>query len=278
MYQAFGDLLVAITEHPAQVGEYLAEAQKLGLERIIAVGGDGTCHAIINALMDLQDRHPDSPRMTFGQLPMGTGQDFARILGIPPKPEAAIPWLARARPRMLDVGVLDYEGGRRYFLNIASAGISGEVDRRVTGIPRRPWTFWLATVASFLRYPLPQVRLSADGRLIYEGKIWLLAAANGSTFGRGMRIAPGAQIDDGRLEMILVKQAPRWEAVWAFNLVYGGRHMKHRRVQAAQVQSLELEALGGEIALDLDGEPSTGRQLRFSLRPGALQMLSAGKD
>lgn len=276
MYQTFGDLVVAITEHTAQVGEHLDKARDAGLTRIIAVGGDGTSHSIINALLTLQERDPSQPRMTFGQLPIGTGQDFARALGIPLEPEGAIPWLAKQSPRPIDVGLIDYNGQREFFLNIASVGVSGEVDRRVHGVPRRPWTFWLATVRSFLTYRQPAVRVQVDGALWYEGRAWLVAAANGSTFGRGMAIAPHAQVDDGQFDVVLVKAASRLTALRAFNTVYSGAHLGHPSVDVRRGQAVEVTPLEGPLMLDLDGEPALGGALRFSLHAGALQMLYGG--
>jgi diacylglycerol kinase family enzyme len=127
----FGNLNATLTHKPDDLGNALEQAYTTGTERVIAIGGDGTSNLVVDALLHLQARFPDQPRPVFGQIPIGTGQDFARALNIPHDPFQAVDWLARAEPHPLDVGYLEYSGQSRYFLIIASVGISGEVDRRV---------------------------------------------------------------------------------------------------------------------------------------------------
>lgn len=273
MYCEFGDLVVAITDTPQQVGEHLDKARDAGLTRLIAVGGDGTSHAIINAMLELQARQPDGEPMVFGQLPVGTGQDFARTLHIPAQPEEAIRWLAGAKAQPIDVGELEYNGTRRYFLNISSVGISGDVVRQVDGVYRYPWTYWLATVRSFLTYQAPSVRVRLDSELWYEGRAWLVAVANGAIFGRGMAIAPQARVDDGLFDVVLVQGSPRFVALKAFNTVYSGQHLRRDDVQLRRGREVEIESQSGRLLLDLDGEPGEGENLRYRIKPGAVQML-----
>jgi len=209
-----------------------------------------------------------------GHLPIGAGQDFARSLKIPNKPEEAIRWLARAKPHPIDVGEFHNGHERRFFLNIASGGASGDVVQRMDDRRRYPWIFWLTTVRSFLTYQQQRVRVLLDGELWYEGAIWLVAVANGSTFGRGMVIAPNAKIDDGLFDVVLVKEASRFTAIRAFNTVYSGRHLLREEVELRQGKVIEVESLEDKpLQLELDGEPEGGSHLRFSIKPGALQML-----
>jgi YegS/Rv2252/BmrU family lipid kinase len=271
MYRALGDLVVAITDHPAQVADHLDKAVAAGLRRVIAVGGDGTTHAIVNAILQLEAQ---GESMVLGQLPIGTGQDFARSLKIPPKPEEAISWLARTVPRPIDVGLLEHDGRRRYFLNIASVGVSGYVGQQVHDAPRYPWTFWLATVRSFLTYQQARVQVSLDGEPWYEGSIWMVAVANGAIFGRGMAIAPEAKINDGLFDVVLVKGCSRLTALRAFNTVYSGKHLLRPEVELRQAKVVEITPLGDPLPLEADGEPDTTRKIRFTIQANILQMLS----
>ncbi|NDJ84714.1 MAG: YegS/Rv2252/BmrU family lipid kinase, partial [Chloroflexi bacterium] len=211
LWETLGDLVVAVTHHPEDVARHLKEARDVGLTRVVAIGGDGTNHAIVNAIQRLADADPVGPRITYGQLPIGTGQDFARMLGIPRDPVAAVEWLARAQPRAVDLGCLERgEVGKRYFLNIASVGIGGEVDRRVNAIHRRrPWTFKLATLKSFLTYQPRHMKVYTDGDEWYNDRAWAVVIANGQNFGHGMAIAPDARIDDGLFDVILIEDASR---------------------------------------------------------------------
>ena len=278
MYETFGDLVVAITERPGDVAEHIEMAHGAGWRRVIAVGGDGTSHALVNALLTLDTGTPDADPMVFGQLPVGTGLDFARSLHIPSKPADAIRWLASAKPRPVDVGHLTTAGSEIHFLNISSAGVSGDVVRRVGDGRRYPWTFWLASLQGLLRHNKREVRVLLDGKLWYEGRVWLVVVANGAWFGRGMAIAPDARIDDGLFDVVLVKDASRLTAVRAFNTVYSGKHLEREEVELRRGKQVEIEVLNGAIPIDLDGEPADGNRLTFSVKPGALHMLHAPEE
>lgn len=280
MYQHFGDLVVAITQHPEQVAEHLDKAYDAGLTRVVSVGGDGTSYAIVNAMMKLQAQRPTMQPMTFGQLPIGTGQDFARTLRIPNKPEEAIQWLARVPAQPIDLGTVRYGDDESYFLNIASAGVSGKVDEFVHGKKRYPWSFWLASLRAFLTYRPSVVRVSLDGSLWYEGRMWLLTVANGAVFGRGMAIAPNAQVNDGLFDVVLVKDGSRLTMIGAFNSVYAAKHLSRKEVEVKRARHVLVEPIEEpSILLDLDGEPrqsSPQAEISFDLQASALKMLYGG--
>ncbi len=274
MYAEFGDLTVAITQHPAHVHEHLHIAQETGTRRVVAVGGDGTNHALLNALLAMRAKPTDPPPMTFGHLPIGTGQDFARVLGIPRKPEEAVRWLARATPQPIDIGRLQVDDHTSYFMNICSAGVSGRVAQLVEDVPRRVYTFWWAAVRSFLSYKPQAVRIWVDGALWYEGGTWLLSVANGTTFGRGMRIAPHARVDDGLFDVVLVKDASMLRMLRSFNHVYKGTHLALDPVESTRGQEIIIESQDDAPLLgEIDGEPIRGRRLTLGVQPGVLYML-----
>jgi diacylglycerol kinase family enzyme len=195
-------------------------------------------------------------------------------LKIPPKPEDAIAWLAQTAPRPVDVGMLEHDNGRRYFLNITSVGVSGYVGQLVHDAPRYPWTFWLATVRSFLTYNQPRVQVSLDGEPWYEGSVWMVAVANGAIFGRGMAIAPQAEINDGLFDVVLVKGCSRLTALKAFNTVYSGKHLLRPEVELRRGKVVEITPLGDPLPLEADGEPDTSRKIRLTICPSILHMLS----
>ena len=183
-------------------------------------------------------------------------------------------WLASAEAHPLDIGHLEYEDQACYFLNIASAGISGEVDRRVNSITRRrPWTFYLASVRSFLSYQPPSVTVRLDGEVYYNGQVWVVVVANGGYFGRGMHIAPDAKIDDGLFEVLVIKGSSRFTVLRAFNTVYSGQHLLREDVMLKRAQVVEIETQNDPLPLDLDGEHTQGRRLHFRVLPAALKIL-----
>jgi diacylglycerol kinase (ATP) len=276
LWEELGELVIAVTENPADVAEHLDKARAAGLTRVVAIGGDGTNHAIVNAIQALHAADPQAPPMTFAQLPIGTGQDFARTIGIPTNPREAVRWIADAAPRAIDLGYLEYHHGgtqQRHFLNIGSVGIGGDVDKRVNHGRRYPWSFKLASVMAFLSYQPHRLKVWLDDALWYEGKSWIVAMANGRIFGHGMQIAPHAEIDDGLFDVILVAAASRLETIRAFNTVYSGKHLQHPAVMHQRARSVTIESQDGILDLDLDGEYARGEELHFQVQPAALQLL-----
>lgn len=275
LWNSLGELVIAVTQHPEEVAEHLDKAYAAGLTRVISIGGDGTNHALVNAILAHNDQHPDQPPMVYGNVPVGTGRDWARGTGVTFKPEVAARWIAFAEPRPTDVGHLIYNGHDRHFLNIASAGLSGEVDRRVnkSGV-RRPWTFLAATVATLIAHRPQQMRVELDGQTWYEGSAYLVAVANGTTFGHGMKIAPTAQVNDGLFDVVLIKGMPRTEILLALRRVYDATHLVHPCVQFHRARQVRISGLKGALGLDMDGENDMGADLTFRIRPGALQLLS----
>lgn len=271
----WGEYTLIETQTPDEVAEKLDQQTLHDVSHLIAVGGDGTNYAVVNALNDRARLD-----IVFGCLPVGTGSDWARCLGIPGDPSAAADWLGSANPLPCDLGRIEFsetEDGRRkkrLFLNIASAGISGEVDRRVNQARRRSsFTFLRATVVSLLRYKTQHITVTCGGKAFYEGPSYLLAVANGCYFGRGMWVAPHARVDDGLFDVILVEGMPRRRIILALQTVFSGKHLKRDDVHFTRASSVSVQSEDDPLGLDLDGEEARGLDLRFSMMPGALRIL-----
>ncbi len=277
--EALGELIVAVSRRPEDLAGHINAAAEAGAERLIAVGGDGTNHAVVNALVNRSRKTPVS--MAFGSLPVGTGSDWARALGVPADLDVAVGWLARAHPTACDLGRVEYsdptQGSSRVsrvFLNIASAGVSGEVDARVNRARRRTSaTFLRATVATLLKYRPQPVVVDCDGVRFYEGSSYLLAVANGRCFGRGMWVAPHALINDGLLDVVLVEGMPRHRILLALQTVFSGRHLDRKDVHCTRAGSVKVHSEDGPLSLDLDGEEACGQDVEFTALPGALTIL-----
>jgi YegS/Rv2252/BmrU family lipid kinase len=270
----FDDLIIAITENTDAVADHIDEARKVGIERILIIGGDGTNHSIINALLNAPGV-PDQPSIAIGQVPIGTGRDWARTIGTPIDPEQAIRWLAEARPHPCDVGRVHLGDKHRLFLNITSAGVGSDIDRRVNAVEnRRPWTFLRAILTSLAIYKPPTVRVDLDGEPFYEGNAYIVAVCNGQWFGHGIWAAPQAAFDDGLFDVIIVEGISRIQVVRTLMKAYKGRHLDYPGVhyqKAARVDVVPLSA--DHIGLDLDGEPGQGTQPTFELLRHAVHVL-----
>jgi diacylglycerol kinase (ATP) len=241
------------------------EALAAGCERIIAVGGDGTAHLVANTLL------ASGCGATMGIVPAGTGSDLARTLGIPRDPAAAVRQALVGPAAPIDAGLCEGGGARFAFVNIASAGIGGLVDETVNAIPNRGRTAFLrATLAALRRYRCVPVRAALDGEAWFEGPLFLLAVANGTTFGKGMRVAPHARPDDGLFDVVAVGEVSGWELVLRLPQVYLGRHLSARPVQHARARQVLLEPLAPLPPFDADGETYPSGTVTFTVAPGAL--------
>lgn len=275
LWEQLGELVVAVTQHPDEVAKHLDKAYDIGIRRVISIGGDGTNHILVNALADLGTRIDSDDAMVYGTLPIGTGRDWARGMGIPIHDfRSSAAWIAKATPRPTDLGLLESGSRREYFLNIASAGMSGEVAIRVNAAKRRPWTFLSSTVATLLSYQPPRVQVRLDGEDWYEGPAWLVAVANGTTFGHGMKIAPDAEPRDGLFDVVLVEGINRLRVLAALKRVYDATHLTHPNVRSRRARQITIRSLGGALGMELDGEPSTGQELTYTLQPKALNLLA----
>jgi diacylglycerol kinase (ATP) len=276
MAAVFGELNVVVSGRPEEVAGHLDAAVAAGVDLVIAVGGDGTNHSVVNALAERPGHS-----VTFGSIPVGTGTDWARALGIPSDPRAAVDWLMQARPVPCDLGKAEYldaqNGGRparRFFLNISSAGVSGEIVARVNRARRRTAvTFLRATIAALFRYKPQRITVECDREKFYEGTSYLLAVANGRCFGKGMWVAPNALVDDGLFDVVLVEGMPRLRILLALRTVFSGRHLGRKDVHSGRAASVRVHSEEGPLGLEFEGEEAWGQDLMYTVSPGALKVL-----
>ena len=271
-----GSLEVERTSGPRDAERIAREAVRSGVERLVVAGGDGTTSEVVTGLLsaDLSDY------AQLALIPMGSGCDFARTLGLPRKPEALIPLLARGVSRRVDAGRIRYRDRRGqervgYFLNVASFGISGLTDEFVNraGKSLGPTAAFAAgTLRAIARFEAPQVVIRVDGCTVHEGSLSLAAVANGRYFGSGMRIAPGARVDDGAFSVVIVDGLSKSRLIANFPTIYRGRHLSHHAVALHGGASVEAEVISGEALLDVDGEPLGRLPASIDLLPGAIEL------
>ncbi len=246
-------------------------AESPPIERIVAVGGDGTIHLAANRLLHLGLAH----HVALGLIPAGTGSDLARSLGLPRRPKRALEILRTGKPQPLDAIEVETSDGRRsYSINIASAGLSGLVNQKVNALPRKSSLAYLAGTLSALRsYRAVNCRVEVDGEPWWQGPILLLAIANGRFFGKGMKVAPQAQLQDGLADIVLVKGMPRWRLLLQLPRVYLGTHLSSPFVVWARGREVHLDPLEPLPRFDLDGESMASGQARVRVLPDALRFL-----
>ncbi|HVB10369.1 MAG TPA: diacylglycerol kinase family protein [Bacillota bacterium] len=252
---------VAFTTHAGHAADLARQACADGFTHLLAVGGDGTVHEVVNGIQ--------GPDVALGLVPCGTGNDFARSAGFPFQPQAAVAGLDRDRRRAVDLGVCN---GHR-FLNVAGAGFDAEVARLINEGPRRSRGAlpYVATAISLaFRYRAEEFRLDLDGTTLVQPCL-LAAVGNASAYGGGMRICPRAELDDGLLDVCVVAGIPTAHILSLLPRVFLGRHVSDRSVSYHRARTVEILGPAG-VAVHADGEVIGGLPARFSVAASACSL------
>jgi YegS/Rv2252/BmrU family lipid kinase len=264
--QVTSPLTVATTSGPMDAAALTAQALLDGYEQIVAIGGDGTINEVVNGFF--RNDGAINPEAQLALVTNGTGGDFRRTFGIEDGLDASLRRIAEGKPRRIDVGRLSFltddgKPGVRYFANIASFGMSGDVVRRVnrarfSKLFGGRFAFRWGAMRAALSYKNRPVRLKIDQTFDEVVTISTVAICNGRFFGGGMMVAPDASPDDGLFDVVILGDAPRAETIKAMNGIYTGAHIQHpsvkvvrgRSVIATPVQATERAG----VYLDVDGE------------------------
>jgi YegS/Rv2252/BmrU family lipid kinase len=259
--EAHGDVAdVMITERSGHARELARAAMSRGARLVMAWGGDGTINEVASALV-----FNDVP---LGIIPAGSGNGLARELGVRLKPELAIADALAAEPRLMDVG--EIEG--RYFVNIAGIGFDAHVASRFNtpGNQRRGLLgYVLITLRALTSYIPGLYRIAHTGGSTDRRAI-LVTVANSAQFGNGARIAPGAKVDDGWLDLVVVEERSRWRTLMQLPRLFNGTVQRMPGCTIDRIQRATIES-DAPMTFHVDGEPvQGGTRLRIRLHPGAL--------
>jgi diacylglycerol kinase (ATP) len=243
------------------------EAVDGGTGALIAVGGDGMMSLALQAV---------AGTMTpLGVIAVGTGNDFARALGLPIRDPAAAGRLAAealkgGAIRDIDLGRV----GDRWFGSVLASGFDSRVNDRGN---RMRWVggrfkYDLAMLAELAAFRTIPYRIRLDGGPVQEIEATLIAVGNGSTYGGGMRICADAVMDDGLFDVTVVGDCSRTTLLKVFPRVYKGTHLDHPAVTVHRVSSIELAA--ASVTAYADGEPLGALPLTATCVPGAVRVLA----
>jgi YegS/Rv2252/BmrU family lipid kinase len=255
------------------------EARTDGVPLLVVVGGDGTLNEVSQAYVDEEGNPLEGPPL--GIIPAGTGGDFRKSFDLGMGVDEAIGRIVDSAPRPLDLGIVDLTGDdgrpvRTAFVNIASFGISGRVDRLVNQSPK--WmggrlAFAIGSLRAMATYRNAPVVVRVDGAPWHEGRVVLVAIANGRFFGGGMQIAPRADPSDGLFDVVVMGDMPFAESLRMQPALYKGTHLGEARVSSTRGSVVEADARGSEpVYIDSDGETPGRLPLRARIVKGALRL------
>ena len=276
-----GGILTLETKCPGHASELARGALEGGADLVIAVGGDGTINEVVNGFF-AADR-PVRDSACLGYVPMGTGGDFQRTVQLPTEPAAVAEGLARGRVWPIDVGKIKLVGHggelvERYFINLASFGMGGDVSIKAkncwaTKIDGKLAFLW-ATFAVFFQYGGKTVSLKLDDESERRTfTITNVALGNGRYHGGGMHPCPLAVLDDGLLEVTTIDRLNWFELIRDIRVLYSEnvyvhpktKHFRARRIVAESQQVTRVE---------VDGEALGRLPLEATVLPHALRLIA----
>jgi diacylglycerol kinase (ATP) len=286
----FGSFTLKFTTRVGEGIEIAANAARKGTKLVIACGGDGTISEVANGLLSV------GGDTELGILPSGTGGDFRRTIGIPASVAGAARILRNGQTRIIDAGKVtftndDGEPESRYFLGIASFGLSADVIARVKeGGPE--WLpakapKWLTGRVSFAVAMLQTAAKKSAIRVVVQldddperhMTVANLCVANARYFGSGMKIAPNARLDDGKFDVVSVGDLGAARILANAPRLYLGAHLSMTEVGHALATKISARSLDqkASVGVEVDGEIPGHLPATFQILPKALRVRCAGK-
>jgi diacylglycerol kinase (ATP) len=253
---------VFVTEHGGHARELAHTAVARGASMCIAWGGDGTINEVASSLA--------FSNVSLAVVPSGSGNGLARELAIPLNPAAAFEVALGGRDQLIDAG--EIEG--RMFFNVAGLGFDAHVAHEFaeTGHARRGFARYISiAVRELIRFVPDQYTITANGTRL-ETRALFIAIANSRQYGNGATIAPGARIDDGALDVVVVGERSPWSAIAQMPMLFSGKVDRLPGVTIIPTADVEITAKH-DMVYHVDGEPAlAGRSVRARVHPGVLRV------
>lgn len=236
-----------------------------GVERLLVAGGDGTMHHAAQGLAGTD--------CALGVIPLGSGNDLAGTLGIPPDLEVAVKRALEGEVRRIDLARV----GETYCIGYAGVGFDSEVTRFANELKilRGPLIYFYAVIHTLITFEPPRMKVVWDEG-VFEGRVMFTVVNNLPRFGGGMRIAPGAKIDDGLLDLVIVSEIPKRLLLSLFPKVYNGGHVGHPACTIVRTRRAEI-TIDRTMTLYGGGEPlrpvEAGEPVGVEVVPGGLRVV-----
>jgi YegS/Rv2252/BmrU family lipid kinase len=265
----------SLTEAPGHAIELARDAAKNGYDMVVSVGGDGTINEVVNGLYASGNIKENS----LGIVSTGTGSDYIRTVGIPRRCDEACRRLIEPKKRTVDLGAVEYTDNsglhERLFVNFAGFGFDAEIVRRTTqqfkALGSLP-SYLMGLLATLVSYRNKDISMKVDGELI-ERRVCAVIMNNGKYGGGGMYAAPGADLADGLLDVLIIGDMSKPDLLRSLPRIYKGTHLTHPKVTMKKAREIEVSSRSGRMQLQADGELLGEVPARFRVLPSALNVI-----
>jgi YegS/Rv2252/BmrU family lipid kinase len=265
------------TERKCQAIDFAREAIEAGFAKIISVGGDGTLNEVINGIFT-QNKVPPK-EIVVGMIPVGTGNDWGRMFGIPLVYEGAVDVIKENKIMLHDIGVVSYYSGAgqhtRYFINIAGLGFEALVVKKTNKQKDKGRSnqciYLYNLLSSLISYKRTNADMIIDGKKV-TSRIFSINVGNGRYCGGGMRQTPDALPDDGLLDVTVIRDMGRIEIIKSLKILYDGTILSHPKVDGYRCRNLRVTS-ENILYAEADGELLGHTPAEFSLIPGGINVV-----
>jgi len=257
------------TRRPGHAAELAVDAARRDVRDLVIAGGDGTIHEVVNGLTAAGER---GPRLAL--VPLGTGNDLCRSLGLSLDPHDALAALRGGSERTVDLLAVEVDGDRRVAVNFGLGGFAGDIAVHVTEDRRRLWgdlIYLRGAVESLRSLRSYRSELVLDGERLAPLDLMALVVANGRCLGGGIPAAPRARPDDGLMDVVAVRSCSPVRLPGLLARVLTGRHLSDSRVLWCRARRVELRP-EEPMPFNLDGQPFGAGRATFEVLPGALPL------
>jgi len=251
--------ICVLTEHRDHANRITMEFIEKGYRNIAVVGGDGTMNEVVNGIF-LQ-KVAASSDITLGMIPVGTGNDWSRMFGIPFEYKSAIEILKKKNTFLQDVGKIHYfkkeQPQVRFFMNIAGMGYDALVAKKANLLKEKgkggPLSYFYFIFTGLFQFKFIETIIEIDDEIVFKGEIFSMNVGICKYSGGGMIQVPFAIPDDGLLDVTLIKKAPKWMVIRYANKLYDGTLVNLDFVNTYKGKSVRIRATG-KLYLEADGE------------------------
>ncbi len=278
MYSAGLGFTCVFTEHKYHAIELTVQGVNRGFRNILAVGGDGTIHEVVNGLF-IQKAVPTT-EVSLAVIPTGTGNDWIRMYGISKTYSEAVKSLVQKRTVLQDVAKVEFFETKvphtRYMANVAGLGFDAVVNLKYNMLKDKGKyggrLYLESTLSTFLRHCSSKFSIKADGKLFYEGMVFSGAVGIGKYNGGGMLQTPNASVDDGLMDLTIIRHMSKFRVVKDFKHLYSGDIYSINKVLHTQCKSLEINT-EPETSIEFDGQAVAAAPFRVTLVPHSIKVV-----
>lgn len=278
--QRLGPLEEIITRSPQEATGLARQLAKNNFDLIMIMGGDGTIHEVINGLID-SDGRVINPKLKLGIINSGRGCDFIKSLHLPTDPRESLSIVVDGRTRKVDVGCAkiwskNEKAITRYFINSFSYGLGGDVAKDITSsktmLPAGMSYFIRSSFKFFTARPYGFKVFVGDEKKEVKGPFINFFACNGRFSGGGMYWAPQAQVDDGKLDLVLVRDIPKWKLALIGHKIYDGSFQSISEVSHESTHKIHVTS-AKPLWVEMDGEVLQAEEFELTVVPRILEFM-----